>query len=78
MYIYICTHIICVYDTNCTTYLALAYAFGETNQITAHAKWSSSKYPPKFKPKTLILLNEENKAIGFGKDAKHTYVLYDI
>eukprot|EP01083_Nonionella_stella_P184105 667188_1 len=55
--------------------VALAYAFGETNHITAHAAWSShKKYAPKFKPKTIVLLDEDLEAIGFGKDAKHTYI----
>eukprot|EP01083_Nonionella_stella_P028926 79720_1 len=53
--------------------VALAYAFGEANKVTAHAEWSYKKYAPKFKPKTIVLLDEDFEAIGFGKDAKHFY-----
>eukprot|EP01083_Nonionella_stella_P262378 892249_1 len=57
--------------------VALAYAFGEANKVTAHAEWSYKKYAPKFKPKTIVLLDEHCQAIGFGKDAKHTYMAAD-
>ena len=53
-------------------YVALAYAIGSTKEVKAHAEWSGSKFPPKDKPKTIILLNEKKEPIGFGKDAKHT------
>ena len=52
--------------------LALAYAFGETNQVKAHSEWAGKKFKPKFKPKTIILLDENGNTLGFGKDAKHT------
>eukprot|EP01083_Nonionella_stella_P187384 688395_1 len=55
--------------------VALAYAFGEANKVTAHAEWSYKKHAPKFKPKTIVLLDEDHHAIGFGKDAKHTYMV---
>eukprot|EP01084_Bolivina_argentea_P084108 152205_1 len=54
--------------------LAMAYAFGDVDKVTAHAEWSYKKYAPKFKPKTIVLLDEDFEAIGFGKDAKHTYM----
>eukprot|EP01083_Nonionella_stella_P312685 1119270_1 len=58
--------------------VAIAYAFGEANKdVTAHAEWSHKKYAPKFKPKTIVLLDEDHRAIGFGKDAKHTYMVTD-
>eukprot|EP01083_Nonionella_stella_P073605 199156_1 len=57
--------------------VALAYAFGEANKVTAHAEWSYKKYAPKFKPKTIVLLDEHCCPIGFGKDAKHTYMAAD-
>ena len=60
------------------TYTALAYAFGETNDVKAHSEWAGSKYKPKFKPKTIILFDEDMEAIGFGKDAKHTFSLITL
>eukprot|EP01083_Nonionella_stella_P209552 759515_1 len=54
--------------------VALAYAFGKSNHVESHAEWSAKKYKPKFKPKTIILLDENGNALGFGKDAKHTYM----
>eukprot|EP01083_Nonionella_stella_P069120 184101_1 len=57
--------------------VALAYAFGEANKVVAHAEWSYKKYAPKFKPKTIVLLDEHYRAINFGKDAKHTYMVND-
>ena len=53
--------------------LALAYGFGETNQVFAHTKWSTNTYEAQVKPKTIILLDEDHDVIGFGKDAKHTF-----
>eukprot|EP01083_Nonionella_stella_P008701 25127_1 len=57
--------------------VAIAYAFGEANNVTAHADWSYKRYPPKFKPKTIVLLDEHYRPIGFGKDAKHMYMAAD-
>eukprot|EP01084_Bolivina_argentea_P304272 525433_1 len=54
--------------------VALAYALGKSNHVESHAEWSAKKYKPKFKPKTIILLDENGNALGFGKDAKHTYM----
>ena len=59
-------------------YTALAYAFGEINDVKAHSEWAGSKYKPKFKPKTIILFDEDMDAIGFGKDAKHTFSLITL
>ena len=39
-------------------------------------EWASSKYTVTEKPKTVILLDENQNALGFGKDAKHKYVLF--
>eukprot|EP01083_Nonionella_stella_P178642 631661_1 len=55
--------------------VALAYSFGKANSVTAHAEWGGKKYAAKFKPKTIVLLDETYRAIGFGKDAKHTYMV---
>eukprot|EP01083_Nonionella_stella_P178643 631662_1 len=57
--------------------VALAYSFGKANAVTAHAEWKGKKYASKFKPKTIVLLDETYRAIGFGKDAKHTYMVTD-
>ena len=45
---------------------------GETNQVTAHTQWSSRKYNTEYKPKTIILLDENYEAMAFGRAAKDT------
>ena len=61
--------------TKLLIYIALAYAIGEINDIKAHSEWAGKKFKPKFKPKTIILLDENGEVLGFGKDAKHTFSL---
>ena len=53
-----------------TYYIALAYAVG--GEVFVHTEWASLKYTIDEKPKTIILLDENHNALGFGKDAKHT------
>ena len=50
----------------------MAYAIDD--KVFVHTEWASLKYSIDQKPKTIILLDENYKALGFGKDAKHTYV----
>ena len=52
----------------------MAYAFGDTNNIKAHTEWGNGKYKAKFKPKTIILLDEHHEPMGFGENAKNTFV----
>ena len=54
--------------------IALAYAIHEKNEIRAHAEWSNTKYEKKYKPKTIILLDEHGNSKGFGLNAKNTCV----
>ena len=62
-----------VIHNDCFFPSALAYAVGERHAVEAHAEWSSShQYAAKFKPKAIILLDEDKEAIAFGKDAKNT------
>ena len=54
-------------------YLALAYAVD--GKAFVHTEWASLKYTVNEKPKAIILLDENHNALGFGRDAKHKYVL---
>ena len=51
----------------------MAYAID--GKVFVHTEWANLKYSVDEKPKTIILLDENYKALGFGKDAKHKYVL---
>ncbi len=49
--------------------LGIAYAFND--QIYVHDKWKSKKYGSVIKPKTIILLDDDNNTVASGMDAKH-------
>ena len=57
-------------NVNLTKYTALAYAID--GKVFVHTEWETLKYSVDEKPKTIILLDENYNALGFGKDAKHT------
>ena len=53
-------------------YVALSYAIHERDEIRAHAEWSTTRYEKKYKPKTIILLDENRNKLGFNLSAKNT------
>ena len=58
------------------SYIALAYAID--GKVFAHKEWKSSKYEVGVKPKTIVLLDENEEVIAFGQDAKHMFSNYPI
>ena len=57
------------FSDRCET--ALSYGVGDDAFV--HTEWSSKKYSVTVKPKTIILLNENNEFVAFGKDAKFKF-----
>eukprot|EP01084_Bolivina_argentea_P269745 458511_1 len=56
---------------------SLAYALPDKlkeKTVYVHKDWVSVKFNSQVKPKTIILLDENGETIGFGKDAKNTYI----
>ena len=58
------------------TYVALAYAIHDKNEIRTHAEWTNLKYKKERKPKTIVLLDSDHDVLGFGLDAKEKLRIY--
>lgn len=54
--------------------IGLAYAFND--EIYIHDKWKSKRYGSITKPKTTILLDDEQNTVAVGIDAKHVLSIY--
>eukprot|EP01084_Bolivina_argentea_P062993 115084_1 len=52
----------------------LAFALKGEDDITVYNKWNRKKKNIMVKTKTQILLNEQNKVVAFGNDAKKTFI----
>ena len=65
------------YETNfieiTTLYLALAYAINGTKEVFVHKEWNAGKYGVSVKPKTIVLLDEDEDVLAFGKAAKDMF-----
>eukprot|EP01084_Bolivina_argentea_P126774 224390_1 len=66
-------HIAVDFGTDGTS-LAYALPNNKEKNVFVHQDWVSSKYNVGVKPNTIILLDENGDTLGFGKDAKHTYI----
>ena len=57
--------------------VALAYALpGRDKTIFAHKQWNSSKFHERYKPKAIVLLDENCEVLAFGRDATHMFSSY--
>ena len=52
----------------------LGVAYAVNDEIYVHNKWNSKRYGSTIKPKTIILLDDDNETVAVGMDAKHAYM----
>ena len=52
-----------------TNVIALAYVYELNDEVHVHEQWSNTKYRTSVKPRSDILLDENDEAIAFGNDA---------
>ena len=72
-----CKFKLCIAIDFGTDGIGVAYAYN--NDIHVQDKWNAkSQYSVKEKPKTIILLDENANAIGFGMDAKEKFSKHSI
>ena len=51
----------------------MAYAINGTKEVFVHKEWNAGKYGVSVKPKTIVLLDEDEDVLAFGKAAKDMF-----